>query len=98
MGGILGERARRWGIEPWASEAEPALHHPEGFVRVDWPGVAARVGRPEWRPPRYGGAWVAFSAEERARLVARGVAEDASGDDEDSGEVSCTTNAPDHGP
>jgi hypothetical protein len=94
MSEILGERARRCSVEPWASAADPDLYVEEGFVRGNWPSVAAKAGRPGWQPPCYGGAWVAFSAEERERLVARGAGEDVSGYDEDLGEASCVTNAP----
>jgi hypothetical protein len=80
MLGLLGTRAKAWGIEPWAS-ADDVLHvelgfTDEAFTRVNWPSLAHKSGDPDWTPPAYFGAWPEIPGEQRAALVARGIAED----------------------
>jgi hypothetical protein len=79
MAGILAGKAKGWGLEPWASAADPheidlGLEN-EAFVHTNWPSFARQAGEPDWEPPCYVTAWLEVSPEKRAELVARGIAE-----------------------
>jgi hypothetical protein len=79
MAGILAGKAKFWGLEPWASAANP--HEADlgledaAFVHANWPHMALTAGEPDWEPPAYVTAWLELSAEKRAEAVARGAAE-----------------------